>query len=79
MRLTDRMLNETKEYNRQKKRENDIQQDVEEDDMGLSYMDRPAFRFLNEDKGVFANDDDSSINTAKSIFDRKAIFKTSGD
>ncbi|MBR6257309.1 MAG: hypothetical protein IKR23_08020 [Lachnospiraceae bacterium] len=76
MRLTDRMIEETKKLNRQKKKENDIQQDQDEDEMGMMYMPRPANRYLNKDKGVFGNDDDTSINTAKSVFDRTAVFHT---
>lgn len=76
MKLTDRMLYETKKYNQQKKKENDIQQDQDEDETGMAYMPRPDLVFLNENKGVFANDDNSSINTAKSVFDRTALFHT---
>ena len=64
MRLTERMLEETKKVNRQKKKENDIQQDQNEDETGLMYMPRPARYFLNKDRGVFGADDDPSINTA---------------
>ena len=76
MRLTDRMIEETKKLNRQKKKENDIQQDQDEDEMGMMYMPRPVNRYINKDKGVFGNDDDTSINTAKSVFERTAVFHT---
>ena len=76
MRLTDRMLQETKKLNKQKKKENDIQQDKDEDEMGMMYMPRPKIGYLNKNKGVFGGEDDTSINTAKSVFDRTAVFHT---
>ena len=79
MRLTDRMLYETKKLNQQKKKENDIQQDQDEDETGMAYMPRPRMVPLNANKGAFDNTDDTSINTAKSVFDRTAIFHTGGN
>ena len=79
MRLTERMLEETKKVNRLKKKENDIKQDQDEDETGLMYMPRPTRYFINKDKGVFGNDDDTSINTAKSVFDKTAVFNTRGE
>ncbi|MCR5054136.1 MAG: hypothetical protein K6A69_04770 [Lachnospiraceae bacterium] len=79
MNLTDRMLKGTKDLDKEQKRKknNAI---VEEDEMGYAYMDAPKWGYLNENKGVFANDDDNSINTMKSVFDRTAVFHTnSGD
>ncbi len=77
MGLTDRMLYETKKLNRQKKKENDIQQDQDEDETGMMYRPRPAFQYINKDKGVFGGDDDTSLNTAKSVFDKTAVFNVS--
>lgn len=78
MRLTDRTLYGMKELNRQKKKQNDVQQDQDDDVTGMAYMPRPKPVFLNNDKGVFDNQDEESINTAKSVFDRTAVFHVSG-
>jgi len=78
MRLTDRMIYETKKVNQQKKKENDIQQDQDEDETGMAYMPRPRMVPLNDYKGVFDHTDETSINTAKSVFDRTAVFHTNG-
>ena len=75
MRLTDRVLDNNKKWNREKKKELDVQQDVEEDDMGYAYDERPKWGYLNTDKGIFADDDNTSINTAPSVFERTAIFR----
>ena len=75
MRLTDRMIASTKELNKQKKRQNDIQQDPEEDETGMAYLPYARPSFLNEEKGAFTQSDDlGGINTEKSVFDKKAIF-----
>ncbi len=76
MGLTDRMIRSNKEQERQKKKETQIQLDPEDGETGMIYMPRPAFKYLNEDKGVFDNTDETSINTAKSVFDKTAIFRT---
>ena len=43
----------------------------------MIYHPRPKWGFLNDNKGVFDAKDVTSINTAPSVFDRTAIFKTS--
>ena len=53
--------------------------EAEEDSMGFSYMPYHSMGSLNEYKGVFANDDETSLNTAKSVFDRTAIFHVKQD
>ena len=40
----------------------------------MMYMPRPATKFINSGESVFDNKDETSINTAKSVFDRTAIF-----
>ena len=77
MQLTDRVIKETKEINKRKAKAAQIQINPEEDEETLTYMPRPAFKYLNEDKGAFANSDENSINTAKSVFDKTAIFRVS--
>ena len=75
MRLTDRMIENTKELNKQLKKQNDIQQDVDEDETGMAYAPREMRPFLNEEKGVFDTGVmGEGINTAKSVFDRTAVF-----
>ena len=74
MRLTDRLLDGTKkqlEKSKEKKRR------IDDDDM--DYITYKSIGNLNEYKGVFANDDDTSINTAKSVFDRTAVFHVRDD
>ncbi len=75
MRFTDRIIEEQRKSRLQQERETDNQQDEnQEDEMGLAYKPRPRMRFLNENRGIFDNKDDHSINTAPSIFERTAIF-----
>ncbi len=78
MQLTDRMIKETQELDRQQKKRNAvINVEPDEDVETLTYMPRPAFKYLNEDKGAFDSKDETSINTAKSVFDRTAVFRVS--
>ncbi len=79
MLLTQRLLDNNKRINAENKRKNDIQQDQDEDEMGYAYDEPVRWGYLNDYKGVFAGDDDDSINTAKSVFDRTAIFTTKED
>ena len=78
MKLTDRMIQENKKLNREtgKKRSKYFSQDLNGDEESMTYMDRPAFRSINSQRSVFDNADETSINTAKSIFDKTAIFHT---
>ncbi len=78
MKLTERVLNEEKRNNREKKDKAQFWQN-EEDNMGYMYEDAPKWKPLNEDEGVFASKDEKSINTAPSIFDRTAVFRTSSE
>ena len=77
MRLEDRLFLENQRLNQELAKEAEIQQDPEEDEMGYAYADRPPFVFLNRDKGAFANPDEHSLNTAPSVFEKTAVFKTS--
>ncbi|MCR5654170.1 MAG: hypothetical protein K6G07_00800 [Lachnospiraceae bacterium] len=72
MGLTERILKETKKAEDRKNKP----VFYEEDEEYYMYMPYQSQGFINENKGVFANDDDTSINTAKSIFDKTAVFKT---
>ena len=78
MQLTDRMIKETQELNKQKRKAAEIRFDQEDEDVEtLTYMPTPSFKYLNEDRGIFDNTDETSINTAKSVFDKTAVFRVS--
>ena len=79
MLLTQRLLDNNRRINAENKKKNDIQQDQDEDEMGYAYEEPVKWGYLNDYKGVFADDDDNAINTAKSVFDRTAVFKTKDD
>ncbi len=79
MLLTQRLLDNNRRINAENKKKNDIQQDQDEDEMGYAYEEPVKWGYLNDYKGVFADDDDNAINTAKSIFDKTAVFKTKDD
>ncbi len=75
MRLMDRMLKETKDLEKEKKRKRE-QAFLDDDEMGMAYMRRERMKPLDTDPGVFNQQDETSINTMKSVFDRTAIFHT---
>ena len=78
MQLTDRTINNMQEAGKQKRKANEIKFTQEDEDVEtLTYMPTPAFKYLNENRGVFDNTDETSINTAKSVFDRTVVFKVS--
>ncbi|MBR4514106.1 MAG: hypothetical protein IKO61_04395 [Lachnospiraceae bacterium] len=79
MLLTQRLLDNNRRINAENKKKNDIQQDQDEDEMGYAYEEPVKWGYLNDYKGVFADDDDNAINTAKSVFDKTAIFRTKED
>ena len=73
--LNDRLIEANKRVNAENKRKNDIQQDQDEDEMGYAYDEPVKWGYLNDYKGVFTNDDDeNALNTAKSVFEKTAIF-----
>ena len=74
MQLTDRMLRETRELEKKKNKQIQVMRDPEEDETGMMYMPRPASKYLNSGDSVFDYKDQTSINTALSVFDRTAIF-----
>lgn len=81
MKLTDRMIQGYNQLTREsgKKRAKYFSQDLNGDEESMTYMDRPAFQAINSQRSVFDHEDETSINTAKSIFDRTAIFHTKSD
>ncbi len=73
--LSERLEEVNRVVNNENKKKNDIQQDRDEDDMGYAYSEPIRWGYLNDYKGVFANnDDENALNTAKSVFDKTAIF-----
>ncbi|MCD7738367.1 MAG: hypothetical protein LUH58_04915 [Lachnospiraceae bacterium] len=69
MRVTDKLIEETK-----KKAEKPEPEDEEMDE----YMEWKKQPSLNEYRGVFDSNTFGGINTQKSVFDQKAIFHTEG-
>ncbi|MBQ9438517.1 MAG: hypothetical protein IJU50_09305 [Lachnospiraceae bacterium] len=77
MLLSERLLLANRRVNQEQAKQTEVQQDQDEDEQGYSYEDRPPAVFLNRDKGVFKNnEDDNALNTAASVFNRTAIFRT---
>ena len=68
--LSDRLIEENRRVNAENKKKNDIQQDQDEDEMGYAYDEPISLGFLNEN----SEDDGNALNTAKSVFDRTAVF-----
>ena len=64
------------DFKQKQKQINDRKDDYYEDEEWLMYADRKAEETLNTGKGAFVNDNaEISINTAKSVFDRTAVFR----
>ncbi len=77
--LNDRLIEANKRVNAENKRKNDVQQDQDEDEMGYAYDEPVKWGFLNDYKGVFADDDEDALNTAKSVFEKTAVFHVDRD
>ncbi|MBQ7706658.1 MAG: hypothetical protein IJT72_02625 [Lachnospiraceae bacterium] len=78
--LSDRLMDANRRVNAETKRKIDIQQDQDEDEMGYAYDEPVNMGFINENKGIFVNnDDENALNTAKSVFDKTAIFRVNSD
>ena len=76
MRLTDRVINDNNEKNREseKKRAPYFTEELDGTQMGYAYDTPPKYIDLNTDKSIFDKADETSINTMKSVFDKTAIF-----
>ena len=81
MKITDRMIEDANENKREldKKRAQYYQDDLNGTEMGYAYDDPVPMTFMNSKKSVFDTPDETSNNTAKSVFDRTAIFHTNTD
>ncbi len=77
MRFMDRVIHNQNQYLRESERKTDFQQDGDIDEMGYAYQDRKPLGFLNEEKGAFAYEDKTSINTAPSVFEKTTVFHIS--
>ena len=76
--LSERMQQQNKKNDQQKKdQRNRLFQ--EDDEVGMAYDTYRPFYDINSTKSVFDQPDEDSINTAKSVFDRTAIFHTGGN
>ncbi len=74
--LTDRLQEANKRVIQENNKKTEIQQDAEEDEMGYAYAAPEHHEFLNENKGIFQNkQDENALNTAKSVFDKTAVFR----
>lgn len=72
--LSNRLLKDLQRQENEKiKRAEDIYDDDEET---MDYLERKSEGFINDRKSVFAGFGDDGINSAESIFDQQAIFKT---
>ncbi len=78
MRLTRDLVAKQYEQSQKEVRKKEDKSVVFEEDVGDYYMydTRKWAGFLNSNRSVFDNKDETSINTAPSIFDKTAIFHT---
>ena len=78
MRITDRLIKQqNKAIREQIRRREDQQPEFQDEEEGYyMYQSRSRMEPLNTGRSVFDRKDDTSINTAPSVFDRTAIFHT---
>ena len=78
MKITDRIISEANENKKEidKKRSQYFYDDLRGTEMGMAYESPRPMMDFNTSKSVFDTVDETSLNTAKSIFDRTAIFHT---
>ena len=81
MRITDNLVAKNYRESQKEVRKKEDKSVVFEDEVDgyYMYMDRQPSKFLNDEKGVFDTTDLKSLNTAPSVFDRTAIFRTVKD
>ncbi len=75
MRVDDRLAKQNKELEKKKKK----QQDPDDGEITLTYLERLQIPPINKNKGAFHDNSGDGINTAQSVFDRTAIFHTGED
>lgn len=76
MRLSQRLIEENKKVNREKRRASENRQEPDEDVETYIYDQPPKWGYLNDTKGVFKGDEGDGINTQPDVFERTAIFHT---
>ena len=54
----------------------DTSEELDVDEETYTYMQKKPSAYINEGKGVFDIKQQTGINSDKSIFDKKAIFRT---
>ena len=76
MGLDNRLDKDMKEIDKVRKFRNyDTSDDLDGSEETLTYMKRRPAAFINEGNGVFDIKKQTGLNTAKSVFDKSAIFK----
>ena len=78
MQFTERLIRAENRRRLENERQTDFQQD-DADEMGYAYRERKPFVFLNQDKGAFESKDETSINTAPSVFEKSTVFHATRD
>ena len=77
MRFSQRLLDENKRSNQEKRKKNDDLRRADDEDVEtLIYDQPPKWGYLNDTKSVFASDMGNGINTNPDVFERTAIFHT---
>ena len=78
MKMTDRIVADANANKKEldKKRAQYYYDDLNGTEMGMAYEHPIPMMNINSKKSVFDTPDETSINTAKSVFDRTAIFHT---
>lgn len=73
MRVTESLIRQNRIKNKKKN------QFIEEDESTMRYKEeKQEYWALNQNKSVFESTFQEGINTAESVFDKKAIFRTRG-
>ena len=78
MRITESLVKKTYDLRQEEIKQKENRSMIFEEDVGDYLMyDEPKWQgFINENRSVFDQKDDKSLNTAPNIFDRTAIFHT---
>ena len=78
MRITESLVKKTYDMRQEEIKKKESKSVVFEDEVDGYYMyDTPKWQgFINENRSVFDQKDEKSLNTAPSIFDKTAIFHT---
>lgn len=79
--LDDKLVQRERTLKRERDRKLFPDDDDETDEEWLMYAEREKQPYFNKNRGVFEQTDKKAINSAPSVFDQTAVFKTgeSGD